>query len=202
MRVPALLFSVLLFVLGLLAAPLVSPVRADEKPPAFPKFAQAETHRIRIVNSVDGAIQVSDDAGKTWHLVGRVTAPATQSLMGYSASGYAQPGTVAAVAVHGLRIRVGDLDAPDPLLINILPREFAHTPNLFGGHVAGLSGIYTTISVGTSIFREPQSPLVGSPVSRENRVGWRPLPPLPLNYIPQDRTTFCKSVVLAARQSA
>ena len=87
MRVPALLLSILLLVTVLPASP---PVHADERPPAFAPFEQVETHRIRIVNSIDGAIQVSGDRGKTWHLVGRVTAPATQSLMGYSASGYAQ----------------------------------------------------------------------------------------------------------------
>ena len=162
-------------------------------PPAFPAFAQVETHRIRIVNGVDGAIQISTDKGQTWHLIGRVTAPATQSLMGYSASGYAQPGTVAATAVHGLRIRVGDLDTPDPLL-NQRPaaRVFTQTPNLFGGHVSGLSGIYTTIPVGTSIFRE-LSPLVGNPVFLD-RAGKRQIcRPVPLNYIPQASATSCRS---------
>lgn len=170
--------------LSLLALFLLSslPIHAYEKPPTFPKFAQTETHRIRIVNSVDGAIQLSADKGRTWHLIGRVTAPATQSLMGYSAAGYAQPGTVCATAVHGLRIRVGDMDTPDPLLINIIPREFAQTPNLFGGHIAGLSGIYTNISVGQSIFRE-LSPLVGNPVFLERGFNAE-LSPLPLNYIP------------------
>jgi len=181
MRVPALLLSLLLLLTSLLLTPSV---RADERPPTLAPFAQGETHRIRIVNSVDGAIQISGDSGKTWHLVGRVTAPATQSLMGYSASGYARPGTVAAVAVHGLRIRVGDLDTPDPLLINVLPREFAQTPNLFGGHVSGLSGIYTNIPVGTGIFRN-LSPLVGNPVLLENKVGGDSQP-LPLNYIPRE----------------
>ena len=109
MRFAARLPYVLFFLLSLLP---IFPVRADETPPVFPAFAQVETHRIRIVNSVDGAIQVSGDKGKTWHLIGRVTAPATQSLMGYSASGYAQPGTVAATAVHGLRIRVGEWTRP------------------------------------------------------------------------------------------
>ena len=76
------------------------------------------------------------------------------------------------------------MDTPDPLLINILPREFAQTPNLFGGHVSGLSGIYTNIPVGTSIFRE-LSPLVGNPVFLENGSDGD-LQPLPLNYIPHD----------------
>jgi hypothetical protein len=180
-----ILFLVLTFVLN-------SSTQAYEKPPTFAPFAQIETHRIRIVNSVDGAIQISDDKGKTWHLIGRVTAPATQSLMGYSASGYAQPGTVAATAVHGLRIRVGDLDTPDPLLINILPREFAQTPKLFGGHVSGLSGIYTTIQVGTSIFRE-LCPFVGNPVFLEGAMGAEMLP-LPLNYQPHEDDVLILSV--------
>ena len=177
MRVTALLVSLLLLL-------FTYSLRADETPPTLAPFAQVETHRIRIVNSVDGAIQVSDDKGKTWHLIGRVTAPATESLMGYSAAGYARPGTVAATAVHGLRIRVGDSGTPDPLLINILPREFSQTPKLFGGHVSGLSGIYTTIPVGTSIFRG-LSPLVGSPVYLEHDMGGE-LQPLPVNYLPRD----------------
>ena len=158
--------------------------QALETPPSFAPFERVETHRIRIVNSVDGAIQVSDDGGKRWHLIGRVTAPATESLMGYSAAGYAKPGTVAATAVHGLRIRVGDSGTPDPLLINILPREFAQTPKLFGGHVSGLSGIYTTIPVGTSIFRG-LSPFVGNPVFLEHGMG-SDLQLLPVNYLPKD----------------
>ena len=158
--------------------------RAGESPPSFAPFEQVETHRIRVVNSVDGAIQVSDDGGKKWHLIGRVTAPATESLMGYSAAGYARTGTVSATAVHGLRIRVGDYGTPDPLLVNILPREFAQTPKLFGGQVSGLSGIYTTIPVGTSIFRG-LSPLVGNPVFLEHGMG-SDLQPLPVNYLPRD----------------
>lgn len=179
MRFAALPLCLLLIVLSF------SPcrVRAVETPPPFPAFPQIETHRIRVVNSVDGAIQVSDDGGRTWHLIGRVTAPATQSLMGYSAAGYAKPATVAATAVHGLRIRVGDNGTPDPLLINILPREFAQTPKLFGGHVSGLSGIYTTIPVGTSIFRG-LSPLVGNSVYLEHDMG-SDLQPLPVGYLPK-----------------
>ncbi len=187
MRVPALL-------LGFLFLLTVFPVMAEETPPSFPVFPQVETHRIRVVNSVDGAIQVSDDGGKDWHLIGRVTAPATESLMGYSAAGYARPATVAATAVHGLRIRVGDAGTPDPLLINILPREFAQTPKLFGGHVSGLSGIYTTIPVGTSIFRG-LSPLVGNPVYLEHDMGGD-LQPLPVNFVPKDGDVF-EIVVLA-----
>ncbi len=142
-----------------------------------------ETHRIRIVNAVDGAIQVSSDAGRNWQVVGRVTAPATQSLMGYLASGYSQPGTVAAVAVHGLRVRTGDTSHAYAALLNILPREFAQTPVRFGGHVSGLSGIYTTLPTGTAIFRE-LSPFAGNPVDLEGPNGR--LTPLAVNYTPAE----------------
>src|SRR5579875_658128 len=121
-------FSTLLICFFLLALPLIAdgPVGPRETPPQFAAVPDTEVFRIRIVNAADGAIQVSDDGGERWQLVGRVTAPATQSLMGYLASGYAPPSTVAATAVHGLRIRVGDLTSAYPLMINILPEEFSH----------------------------------------------------------------------------
>lgn len=184
MRLAALLIFLLLLLPGSLFA--------VETPPVFAPFPQTETHRIRIVNAPEGAIQISADKGKTWRLIGRVTAPATESLPGYSASGYARPGTVAAIATHGLRIRVGSL-APDPLLINILPREFAQTPKRFGGHISGLSGIYTTIPVGTSIFRD-LSPRVGNPVFLEHD-GGDDLQALPPNFVPQEGDVLQISVL-------
>jgi len=141
-----------------------------------------ETHRIRITNAVEGQIQVSTDAGKTWSVVGDVTAPATDSLTGYLASGYAPPGTVAAVAVHGLRVRVGDLNTAYPRMFSILPLEFAQTPVFFGGHVSGASGIYTDIPTGMSIFRE-LSPYNGNPAYLEDHGG--KLTDLPTNYKPK-----------------
>src|SRR4051794_27009400 len=131
----------LIGLLVITAVPLLAQQRVGprETPPATAPFAQVETHRIRIVNAVDGPIQVSEDAGKNWQLIGNVIAPATQSLMGYLASGYAPSSTIAATAVHGIRIRVGDMDSAYPKLINILPREFSQTPVRFGGHISGES---------------------------------------------------------------
>ena len=180
------------FVLALLALLLLTvPLRADDLPgprdvpPAFAHFAQVETHRIRVVNAAEGAVQVSSDGGATWQLVGRVTAPATDSLTGYLASGYAPPGTIAATAVHGLRIRVGDLTSAYPKMVNILPREFAQTLKTFGGHVAGASGIYTNIPTGTGIFRE-LCPYVGNRVYLDGDH----LTPLPVNYVPHPGDTL------------
>lgn len=176
----------LIFLCGLLFA---LPLHADdavgprETPPVIAPYAEQETYRIRIVNAVDGAIQVSADAGRTWRLVGRVTAPATESIMGYLASGYTPLSSVTATAVHGIRIRVGDLSRAYPNLISVLPREFAQTPVRFGGHISGASGIYTNIPTGTSIFRD-LSPYSGNPVFLQNAAG--PLTPLPINYTPHE----------------
>jgi hypothetical protein len=165
------------------------PLRADdpigprETPRQFAPFAQQESFRIRIVNAVDGGIQVSGDAGQTWQLIGRVIAPATKSLMGYLASGYAPLSTVAATAVHGIRIRVGDLSRAYPQMINILPREFSQTPVRFGGLISGESGIYTNIPTGTAIFRD-LSPYAGNPVFLQGATG--DLTPLPVGYTPHE----------------
>ena len=139
--------------------------------------SQTELFRLRIVNRKEGAIQVSTDYGASWRLVGRVLAPATTAAEGYTAAQYARPGTVAAIAVHGIRIRVGrdDPTLHDPLVLSIDPVEFggvdAQDPNKgYGGQVTGSAGILTDIHAGTAIFRE-LSPRVGSQVSLERLGG-------------------------------
>ncbi|MBC7808734.1 MAG: Ig-like domain-containing protein [Akkermansiaceae bacterium] len=130
-----------------------------------------ETHRLRIVNRVNGAISVSTDGGKNWQLIGRVLVPATTVVQGYIAAEYADPGTVAAIAVHGHRIRVSASDASlhAPLILSLDPREYAgKAPNTgYGGHRPGSAGIFTNIGAGTSLFRE-LAPHVGNPVLRED----------------------------------
>jgi len=177
----------LLFFLLLVPLHADGPVAPREVPPVLVPVAAQETHRIRVVNAVDGAVQVSLDQGQTWQLVGRVTAPATESLPGYLATGYSQVGTIAATAVHGLRIRVGDTSHAYASLVNILPREFSQTPVRFGGHVSGLSGIYTNIPTGTAIFRD-LAPDAGSGVFLE--AGDGRLSGLPVNYVPQEGDTL------------
>jgi len=162
------------------------PALADgpkEVPPTFTPPPSVEAWRVRIENAAAGAVEVSIDHGRTWSLLGRVVQPATQHLMGYLAAGYAPIGTVAATAVHGIRIRVGDTSSAYPLLINILPAQFAQTPNYFGGHVSGESGIYTDIPAGVGLFRE-FAPLVGSQVTVAS--GDQPPMLLPVNYAPEN----------------
>jgi hypothetical protein len=151
-------------------------------PPTFVAAPSVEAWRIRIINDVEGPIEVSSDMGATWKLIGRVTNPATRVLQGYLAAGYAPIGTVAATAVHGIRIRLGSTTDSYPNLINIVPKEFAITPMYFGGHISGASGIYTDIPAGTSLFRE-LAPYVGSETSLESGDGI--LHPLSEIYSPE-----------------
>lgn len=144
-----------------------------------------ELHRLRIVNAKDGAVQVSTDGGNTWRLLGRVNAPATTVAEGYLAANYAEPGTVAATAVHGLRIRTGGQDPTlhAPLTLAVQPREFAGPVNKgYGGHVAGSAGIFTDIPAGSPFFRG-LAPFVGNPVFSETRTGR--LVPLPDTFQPK-----------------
>jgi hypothetical protein len=151
-------------------------------PPTFTAPASVEGWRIRLINDVEGPIEVSGDGGQSWQLIGRVINPATRVLQGYLASGYAPVGTVAATAVHGIRIRLGSTSSSYPNLINIVPKEFAVTPVYFGGHISGASGIYTDIPAGKSLFRE-LAPYVGSCMFLQSGEGL--LHALSENYIPE-----------------
>ena len=133
-------------------------------------------------------MEASCDGGANWLLIGRVSTPATASLTGYLASGYAPIGAVAATAVHGIRIRLGSTSESYPNLINILPREFAATPHFFGGQIAGASGIYTNIPTGVGLFRE-LAPYVGSPTYLVSTDG-HTLAPLLSSYVPHEGDTL------------
>lgn len=158
-------------------------------PDAAPR-GKREIHRLRIVNRKDGAIQISGDGGQTWKLLGRVLIPANTVAEGYLAAHYSNHGSIAAIAVHGIRIRISANDKMlhAPLLLAIEPKEYAQyalkeRSKQFGGHRAGSAGIYTDIPSGTSLFRE-LSPLVGNRVFLESPNGR--LIPIPPTYRPMN----------------
>lgn len=170
--------------LGTLAASALTPaVFAQEHEPT--PDGKTELFRLRIVNRRLGTITVSSDEGETWHLVGRVTQPCTGASEGYIAAEYAPRGSVAAVAVHGLRIRVSGEDPQlhAPLVMGIAPLEFSGDKANYGygGHRSGNVGMKTDIPAGTSIFRE-LAPLPGNMVYVESRTGR--LLPLPDDFKP------------------
>ena len=157
-----------------------------------------ELYRIRIANRECGPVEVSADGGRTYSRVGKVLRPATTTYEGYIASIYAQPSTVAATAVHGIRIKVGGkpgCERERSQTISIIPWEFASVPTGFGGHVAGSSGIYTDIPTGKGIFRN-LAPFVGNPVLRQTATG-----PIILgeNYLPTIGDVLVITVTVPAR---
>lgn len=161
----------------------------------LPALAGEEACRIRVHNDVNGLVQVSLDAGATWNTVGRVKSPANARIFGFAAASYIPHGSIAATAVHGLRIKSGQYTLgigkeQESMLFSIEPIEFSRIPNGFGGHRPRSSGIYTDIFAGHSIFRN-ESPYVGNAVCVERN---HSLTPLPEDYTPIEGEIFVITV--------
>ncbi|MFQ3549076.1 MAG: hypothetical protein SNJ70_04945 [Armatimonadota bacterium] len=150
-----------------------------------------EIYRIRIENTKNGLVQISNNNGVSFHTVGKVTRPASNRITGFPAASYTPEGEVAAVAVHGIRIKIDKMNSglgkiQNPQIFSIIPKQFEKDPRGFGGHSAGTSGIVTDIPAGQSIFRN-FAPLVGSKVYLESD---RTLIPMPLNHVPADGSVY------------
>lgn len=161
----------------------------------YPALAGDEACRIRIRNEVNGLVQVSVNKGSTWSTVGRVKSPANARMVGFAAASYIPHGSVAATAVHGLRIKSGQYTLgvgkeQKSMLFSIEPLEFSKVPQGFGGHRSRSSGIHTDIYAGHSIFRN-QSPYVGNAVYLERK---HSLVPLPEDYTPREGEIFIITV--------
>ena len=119
-----------------------------------------ELYRIRVTNAVGGAVEVSGDGGQTYTPVGKVVTPATRLIQGFAASRWAPVGSVAATAIHGLRLKVRNSTPKDPkgvancMMMSLVPREFHTIPKGYGAIWPGNSGIYTDIPAGRDL---PQS---------------------------------------------
>ncbi|MDO8682755.1 MAG: Ig-like domain-containing protein [Armatimonadota bacterium] len=109
---------------------------------------------------------MSLDRGVSYTAVGRVIRPASTVVVSFPAAKYVPDSTVAATAIHGIRIKVGETksgQSREPLSLSLVPKEFSRTPKGYGGHIAGSSGIYTDIPSGSAIFRA-FAPFAGSRV--------------------------------------
>ncbi len=140
-----------------------------------------ELFTLRIENKEGGRIQVRLRDARDWSTVGNVTQPATRTVAAFPAAAFVPPSTVAATAVHGLRIRVPS-SSPGPVSISIQPAEFRTLPDRYGGHIPGRSAIFTGIPAGRAIFRD-FAPLAGDAVLLEAGgkptrlpVDWQPAP--------------------------
>ncbi|MCA1595596.1 MAG: hypothetical protein LC772_04115, partial [Chloroflexi bacterium] len=152
-----------------------------------------EVCRIRIENRTGGEISASSDDGHSYNVVGHVLAPATTLVRGFSATAWAQDGTVCATAVHGIRVCVAHRGGRG-LLFSLIPREYRRLPDSFGGQRSGSAGIYTDIAAATSIFRN-LAPLVGNPVFVERQGVLHNIRP---GYIPEESDVL---VIVVAQPS-
>lgn len=146
-----------------------------------------ELHRVRFVNSVDGPIEVSRDAGKTWNRIGKVLLPAgAVNPEGYTASGWAPAGKVAATAVNAVHIKIRQ-NGERGVMFSIIPKEFYEPPKDYKSYYSRNSSIITDIPAGTGFFGGAESPFIGSPVLLErNGAAPAPLPELPEYYTPAE----------------
>jgi hypothetical protein len=165
-----------------------APLAESQPQVLLPPEGFIELHRLRLANRRGGPIEVSLDAGRSWQTLGRVLRPATTTAEGHIAAEYAPPGTVAAVAIHGIRMRISADDGMlhAPRLLSIVPREFLGDFKLdgYGGIVAASAGIGTDIPAGASIFRG-LAPLCGNPIYMEDSSGrYVPMPP---TYLPDGK---------------
>ena len=141
---------------------------------------KVELHRIRLLNAEQGPIEVSDDRGATWQLVGHVVQPAERANeAGYTASKWAKDGCVAATAVNDIHIRVRLNEATGRgVIFSIAPCPLVPQAS---PAAKGTSAIVTDIPGGTGIFAL-YAPYVGNPVLLEQA---GEAAPLPHDYVPR-----------------
>lgn len=121
----------------------------------------AELFRIRVENREGGEIAVSRDGGTSWVRIGSVTLPATGvNPLGYTASKWADDGSVAASAVNAVHVKVATaLETGRGIILSIVPAG-----QIVGAAREGLTSIATDIPPGSGIFGGGLAPYVNSPV--------------------------------------
>lgn len=136
-----------------------------------PEFVDMFT--VTFENSRDGRIFVEQD-GKVTD-IGHVLVPAVAvNLEGYTASGWAPPGAVAATAVNAVHIKVRQGDTKG-VIISVLPRELFANPEDYNSMYQSSASVIADIPGGTGFFGGEWAPFVGSPVEVDAGNGFAPL---------------------------
>lgn len=142
----------------------------DERPPEEPAQPSPELYRIRIENRAGGAVELSQDGGRLWDLLGRVTRPATSVSPSTNVITAVRPGGVSAVMPEHLTLRL-PAGKDQFRSLRIQAKDQAEAAAAIG----------TDIPVSGSLFR-CLAPPAGSAVylEREEKTDT-----LPTNYVPQ-----------------
>lgn len=126
---------------------------------------EVEVYRWRLENAAGGAVEASEDGGRTWRVIGRVVRPAVSSAVGFTASRWGQTGTVVASGANAVHVKVGEAVDGRGLIFSVWPRGAPWAPH----------GILTDIPGGRGIFGGRYSAFVGNEVLAEGPDGLRPV---------------------------
>lgn len=155
-----------------------SAVEEENHPEFVPLF------NILIENKKDGKIIIEE--GEEQKIIGTVlSAAGTVNRQGYTASGWARAGTVAATAVNAVHIKVGQAGTKG-VLFSMLPKELYEKPKNYKSYYDSSSAIVTDMPAGTLMFGGEFSPFVGNKVflvKGEERI------PIPEDYSPVEGDT-------------
>ena len=179
-------YCILFFVIAISTlhlSPLsATPLFLNLKKSLFAPYFKQESHRFKIINSINGPINISYDKGKTWKTLGIVLSPSSQPIrttshMDFSAANWAPTSSIAATSVNALHVKVAQWNG-HAILFSILPKSQAKS---FPTDV--MAAIKTTIIGGETLFGS-LAPLVGDHVYLKSRYN-DTLQPWPTSHIPQ-----------------
>jgi hypothetical protein len=155
---------------------------------------------IVIENKRDGAVYVLDPGTASTGVevpgadcarrdIGRVLVPVTQvNPKGFTASGWAGPGTVCASAVNAIHLKTDhDYSGGRGVIFSLLPVEFADfNPKDYKSYFNRSSSLFTDIQAGTGIFGGQWAPLAGSRVLLAPEGHLDSARPITQGYAPKD----------------
>lgn len=124
-----------------------------------------EVYRWRLENAPGGAVEASEDGGRTWRLLGHVVRPAVADTVGFTASRWGTPGTVVASGANAVHVKVADTADGRGRIFSLWPRGSPWAPH----------GILTDIPGGRAIFGGRYSAFVGNAVLVDGPAGLEPV---------------------------
>ncbi len=131
-----------------------------------------ELFKIEVENKVDGEVTIiSNQVNNTSSIrnfeglkVGKVVVPATcVNQEGYTASGWAGIGEIAATSVNSIHIKTAQ-NGDRGVIFSLIPIEFLQKPKDYKSYYSKSSSIITDIKAGTQIFGGRYAPLIGNKV--------------------------------------
>ncbi|OGF46762.1 hypothetical protein A2533_01300 [Candidatus Falkowbacteria bacterium RIFOXYD2_FULL_35_9] len=132
--------------------------------PSFATEATLETteqFRIKIINTKNGEISVSNDFGETFQVIGHIVYPLEKiNPKGFTATQWVGSSEVAATSVNAIHIKVDDKKG----IFSIVPKEFLSSIKNYKSYLNSSSSIYTDIPAGKAIFGGGLAPFVGNEV--------------------------------------